>query len=91
MRNSAGTGKTACGNPQTSTVQDGFLVQPEFYDLLVQRSPANTQAGGDIIMEAGGAITTSQGGQLTNNGKNIGHDHKHTDVEPGAGQSGVPV
>lgn len=49
------------------------------------------RSGGDIVMEAAGAITTSQGGQLTNNGKNVGHDHKHTGVEPGAGQSGVPV
>lgn len=32
-----------------------------------------------------------QGGDLTHNGKNIGHDHPHTGVVPGSGQSGGPA
>lgn len=28
--------------------------------------------------------------RMENNGRNIGHDHKHRDVEPGGGTSGIP-
>lgn len=31
------------------------------------------------------------GGKITHDGKNIGSEHKHKDVEPGGGQSGPPV
>lgn len=31
------------------------------------------------------------GGVLTHEGKNVGHDHKHEDVQTGADESGVPV
>lgn len=48
------------------------------------------KAGGDVLIEAGGQITTSQGGQLTNNGKNVGHDHKHTGVLVGPAETGQP-
>lgn len=49
------------------------------------------KAAGNITLEAGGDITTGQGGQLTNNGKNVGHDHKHTEVTPGPSLTGVPA
>lgn len=48
------------------------------------------RAAGNLNLEAGGDIVTSQGGQLTNNGVNVGHDHKHTDVQPGSGKTGEP-
>jgi hypothetical protein len=31
------------------------------------------------------------GGTLTHNDKNVGHDHSHSGVVPGSGQSGGPV
>lgn len=48
------------------------------------------KAAADLVLEAGGEIITSQGGKLTNNGKNIGHDHKHKDVLKGPDKTGEP-
>lgn len=48
------------------------------------------KAAADLVLEAGGEIITNQGGELTNNGKNIGHDHKHKDVTKGPDTSGEP-
>ena len=33
----------------------------------------------------------NEGDELSHNGINVGHDHKHRDVEPGAGISGIPL
>ncbi|WP_290778230.1 phage baseplate assembly protein V [Hoeflea sp.] len=48
------------------------------------------RAGGNVNIEAGGSITTTSA-ELTHNGKNVGHDHKHVDVEPGPSLTGVPA
>lgn len=43
---------------------------------------------GDVTIK--GALTI-EGSGVTHNGKDIGDTHKHTQVEPGAGISGVPL
>lgn len=44
---------------------------------------------GDVKITAGNI--TLESGTLTHNGKNVGHDHVHSGVIPGAGVSGGPV
>jgi phage baseplate assembly protein V len=43
---------------------------------------------GNLFVEGNTALT---GGAISHNGKNIGHDHRHEDVEPGVSLSGPPV
>lgn len=48
------------------------------------------QYGGMKFTLTDGALAIT-GGRITHDGKNIGKDHKHGDVEPGGGQTGDPV
>lgn len=44
-----------------------------------------------VTHELTSAGLTVTGGAIKHDGKSIGSDHKHKDVEPGGGQSGPPV
>ncbi|WP_020179786.1 phage baseplate assembly protein V [Methylopila sp. M107] len=53
---------------------------------------------GELAIAAGGVSLTLTaagpafaGGKLTHEGKNVGANHKHKDVEPGGGTSGPPL
>lgn len=46
---------------------------------------------GGLLSVIASQIDTSTGGTVTNNGKNIGHDHKHDKVTPGVANTGEPV
>jgi phage baseplate assembly protein gpV len=48
------------------------------------------EASGDVVKIHATAIELT-GEILTHNGKNISHDHVHTNVEPGGGLSGPPL
>lgn len=61
-----------------------------------------SNTGGVKMTDSGGTRTitgnvvikgtlTIEGSSVKHNGKNIGDTHKHTDVEPGGGQSGPPA
>lgn len=50
---------------------------------------ASVTTSGDYSVSAPNIQFTS--GTLTHNGKNIGDDHVHTNVQPGGGLSGVPA
>ena len=48
------------------------------------------ESGGDTTIDAGGNIETTST-ELNHNGKNVGDDHKHSDVKSGADNTGPPV
>lgn len=57
-----------------------------------------TLTGGGITLVAGGvtfvfsgAGFVQTGGKQEHDGKNVGSDHKHTDVEPGPALTGIPA
>jgi hypothetical protein len=59
---------------------------------------ADVEVSGNLTAEIGGMTEIKSGGEialkspkLTHNEINIGYDHKHRDVMPGAGISGVPI
>ncbi|WP_431026183.1 phage baseplate assembly protein V [Halomonas sp. H5] len=57
-------------------------------------APGGTSWLGDIAHQGNMARQGSyaqDGGELTHNAVNVGHDHPHTGVVPGSGQSGGPV
>jgi hypothetical protein len=57
--------------------------------LLTYQDGIAGQAGANgNAIDGGFAI---DGGQLTHNGKNVGSNHTHSDVQPGGGTSGGPV
>lgn len=48
------------------------------------------KTSGSVTITASGAIKL-ESSTLTHNGKNIGHDHRHTGVTPGSANTGVPA
>jgi len=58
--------------------------------LEVTGAHVKITVGGVTHTISGGGVTTT-GGVITHDGKNIGKDHKHKDVMPGGGLTGVPV
>jgi phage baseplate assembly protein gpV len=46
---------------------------------------------GGVTHTISGSGIKTEGGRIEHEDKNIGKDHKHKDVEPGNGQTGVPV
>lgn len=86
--------------------QRGYLLGLESTGLRPKSQPAGASvlygANGEIVslvqnkirivaadIEIDGKVRIV-GSELTHNGKNIGHDHKHTDVTPGGALTGVP-
>jgi phage gp45-like len=57
---------------------------------IVHATAIRLEAGGATLVLSAGGVEL-QGGALKHNGKNIGEDHVHRDVQPGAGTSGIPV
>lgn len=47
--------------------------------------------GGKTLAISAGGYAFAEGGKVTHGPKNIGADHKHTNVEPGGGLSGPPA
>jgi phage baseplate assembly protein gpV len=45
---------------------------------------------GGLLEVVANQIDTTTGGTITNNGKNIGHDHKHKEVTAGVDKTGEP-
>ena len=65
--------------------------------LVLPDGTISVKAAGSVVFSVGGVTMTLsagglaiEGGEVTHNSRNIGHDHKHTDVTPGAGLSGEP-
>lgn len=58
------------------------------------RAPGGTQWVGDIDhqgdMQRDGSYQ-QEGGSLDHNGKNVGHDHQHSGISSGPGNTGAPV
>jgi len=48
------------------------------------------EAGGTSVSITGAGFAID-GGEVTHNGKNIGHDHKHKGIVPGPANTGEPV
>lgn len=71
----------------TITVQDGSIVLTAGGQTFTVGGAGATSSGrirGDDGLEVTGA-------PFTHNGKNVGDDHHHSDVEPGSGTTGDPV
>lgn len=57
---------------------------------LVTEPDAITLTVGGVTLRVSGEGVAITGGAVTHDGKNIGKDHRHTNVQPGGGVSGVP-
>lgn len=66
------------GDTELTITEDGYDLTSETVTI-----EANT-----IVLK--GAVVI-EGEALTHNGKNVGHDHEHTDVEPGSALTGPPA
>ncbi|WP_368646851.1 hypothetical protein [Castellaniella ginsengisoli] len=63
---------------------------PVTFEKLVTYKDGIAGTGGSNGNNLEGGLALS-GGQLTHDGKNVGSDHAHNDVQPGDGVSGGPV
>ena len=78
-----------------SRLTDGAEGSTTLYDAAGNKVYLDN--GGNIVIEGSGTITIKaadvaiESGTLTHNGVDISETHKHQDVTPGAGLTGVPV
>ncbi|SDK67958.1 phage baseplate assembly protein V [Billgrantia gudaonensis] len=80
-----------------AVMPDGAVIE---YDHAASHLRANLPGSAEITAPSGlvinadttinGAVAIN-GDSLTHNGVNVGHDHPHSGVVPGSGQSGGPV
>ncbi|OCP17436.1 MULTISPECIES: phage baseplate assembly protein V [unclassified Ensifer] len=85
---------------QSGTVGSGTIAAPGTYDqdhsapsqssesAVFERGQGRIELGPDGILLKGPVRITGEA--VTHNGRNIGHDHKHTQVERGPNVSGPP-
>lgn len=91
--NTGGTATVVSGGSATVQAPDVTIDAPE------TTCTGNLTVNGGLSVLGGGSGGTSSitgnfeisGSSLTHNGKNIGSDHAHGNVEPGSGTSGGPV
>ncbi|OHV85803.1 phage baseplate assembly protein V [Ensifer sp. LCM 4579] len=92
------------GNIHRTVYPDGTVVE---YDHEAKALKTTIAEGGSFNIAIGGGVSISASGgeltinapggialesaTLTHNGKNVGHDHKHTDVVPGPALTGPPA
>ncbi len=62
-----------------------------YFRLDTASGACDVKFSGAGTIEAGGDLNLKTAGKLYHNGKNIGSDHKHTDVVFGSQLSGGPV
>lgn len=60
------------------------------FGLIIKGDSAVLSVGGVSLTISSGGVDI-QGGKLTHDGKNVGSDHKHSDVTPGGGNTGDPI
>lgn len=74
------------------TFQGGGLIEydRDSGEWIVEGISKITLKVGGCTMEITESGFAFSGGTITHDGKNIGKDHKHTGVDPGAGASGPP-
>jgi len=75
----------------TATIKDGLCrVVVGGCTLQVTSDHVQISIGGVTHTIDGSGVTTD-GGRIEHDGKNIGKDHRHKDVMPGGGLTGVPI
>jgi hypothetical protein len=74
-----------------ATIKDD-LVQVKVGGLTIDITSDSTKITiGGVTHDISGDGVFTDGGRIDHEGKNIGKDHKHQDVEPGPSLTGVPV
>lgn len=90
--------RQAVALPMTWSDQNASPSDKADENVLTFGSATITLRGDSLVVSVGGSSVTisgdgimTTGPELTHNGKNVGDDHQHRDVEPGGGTSGPPV
>ena len=85
----AGTFTDGNAHPTQAADEAVLLEHGDVRIAMKQGVLSMKSAGSSFELKATGPAFT--GGKITHDGKNVGGDHKHKDVEPGGGQSGPPT
>jgi len=75
----------------TMTLADDLVLIDVGGATIEQTSAAITMTVGGVSVEVSGGGVAITGGTVTHNGTDIGDTHRHEDVMPGNGVTGVPV
>jgi phage baseplate assembly protein V len=78
------------GQASVEAIEDRVTVTVGGGVITTKDGEITLTAGGVTLKVSGSGVEIS-GGQVTHDGKNIGKDHKHSGVQAGAAQTGVPV
>lgn len=83
--------------PGLYTAQTHLNPNPDNVEITFSGAKLSIDPSGNIEMDSPGNVTINASGNvdissssLTHNGKNVGHDHTHSGVQTGGGNTGVP-